>query len=612
MKKLALIGLLVLGLINSALCQSADEQLATQYYQNKEYDKAIPYYEKIYSKNPTHYNYHNYLDCLLQIKDVKSAEKLIKKQIKQEPQNLVLWIDLGVLYKVEGDEKQEKEAYEKGIHNLTSDRDQILALGQAFVDSKEYDYALETYKKGKSLMKDQYPFLFEMGNVYKAQGNTSAMIDTYLDALVLSPSYIQSVQDALQISFGEGADQAQNTIIKKELLKYIQRYSDNNIFSELLIWMLIQQKDYDNALVQVKALDKRMHEGGWRVLNLARTCVANESYDAAIQAFQYVIDQGAKSDYYSQAKTEQLKAMNQKLLSGGNYTHEQLLGLQTKYKQALNELTVYAGTVQLMQDLAHLEGFYLYESDSAITLLNEAIAVPGISSTTKAYCQMELADVLVASGRIWEASLTYSKVEEAFKQDPLGEEARLKNAVVYFYTGNFKWAKGQLDVLKAATSKPTANDAMALSLLIDDNMQDSANIPPLQLYSHAMLLDFQNHDDSALIYLDSIGNMNATTRSLKEEVLMMRATIAIKKTDYTAAIKYYEQEIKDYPDGMLPDKALFLLAQLEEKKLNQQDKATDYYKQIILNYPGSFYVEQARDRYRHLSKTDAAPVAPIQ
>jgi len=611
MKKPALIGLFILGLISAGIAQvSTDEQLATQYYQDKEYDKAIPYYEKIYSKNPSNYNYHNYLDCLEQTKDYKPAEKLIKKQMHQEPANLVLWIDLGTLYRAEGDEKQTKTAFEKGIHNITSDRNQVLALGQAFLDLKEWDYALATYKKGKSIEKDDYPFLFETAAVYRAMGNISLMTDTYLDALILSPSYIQSVQDALQIDFGEYKDESKNTIIKKELLKYIQHNTDNDIFAELLIWMQIQEKNYADAFIQIKALDKRKREGGWRMLNLARTCVNNEAYDVAIEAFQYIIDLGPKGDNYSQAKTEQLKAMYQKLLAGGNYTRPELITLQTKYKQTLNELSISSTTVQLMQDLAHIEGFYLDEPDSAITLLNTAIALPDLPNTTRAYCQVELADVLMTSGRVWEASLTYSKVKDAFKQEPLGEEARLKNAILLFYTGNFAWAKAELDVLKAATTKLTANDAMALSLLINDNTQDSASMYPLQLYAHAMLLDFQNHDDSAAIYLDSIGKMNATTQSLKEELLMMHATIAIKKTDYASAAKYYQEEVKDYADGMLPDKALYLLAQLEEKKLKDPDKAAEYYKQIILNYPGSFFVEDARDRFRHLSKTDAAPTAP--
>ena len=612
MKKVAAIGFILFSLVKAALCQvSTDEQLATHYYQNKEYDKAIPYYEKIYSKHPTGNNYHNYLECLVQTKDYKDAEKTIKKQIHYDDNNLGLWIDLGSLYQMQGEDKQAKDAFEKGIHNLTADRNQVLALGQGFLDIKQYDYALETYKKGKSLMKDQYPFLFETGAVYKAMGNIVAMTDSYLDALVISPSYIQSVQDALQLNVADNSDDAQNAIIKKELLKYSQHNSDNEIFAELLIWLMIQEKDYANALVQVKAMDRRKHEMGYRVLNLARTCAYNESYDVAIQAYQYVVDLGNKNDYYMQAKSELLNTMYQKLVSGGIYSHQDLLELQNKYKQALGELGENAGTVTLIQNLAYLDAFYLDEADTSIDILTRAIAFPNLAPNARARCQMELADALVADNRVWEASLTYSKVQDAFLQDPIGEEARLKNATIYFYTGNFAWAKAQLDILKAATSKPTANDAMSLSLTISDNTQDSNAEQPLRLFARAMLSDFQNQEDSASILLDSIENLSAASHSLKEQVIMMHAAIAMKKADYAATAKYYEEETKNYGDGLLPDKALYMLAQLQEKKLKNPDKAADLYKQIILNYPGSFYVEDARERYRHLSKTDAAPVAPV-
>src|ERR1700733_6332342 len=114
--------------------QSTDEQLAFQYYQNKQYDKAIVYYEKLFPKNPNPYNYHNYLDCLLQTKDYKTAEKVIKREIKEEPDNCILYADFGMLYKLEGDDKQTKDYFNKAIHKLTADQEKILALGQYFLD----------------------------------------------------------------------------------------------------------------------------------------------------------------------------------------------------------------------------------------------------------------------------------------------------------------------------------------------------------------------------------------------------------------------------------------------------------------------------------------------
>ncbi len=605
MKRLALTLLLFVGLVNIGFAQNGtDEELAQQYYLSKQYDKAAVYYEKVYSKRPSTMVYHNYLDCLIQIKDYKTAEKVIKKQMRQEPDNLSLWLDMGNTYSLAGDEKSSSDAYEKAIHNLTADRSQILALGQSFIDIKKWDYALETYKKGKSLLKDDYPFLFETAAVYKAMGNIEAMVDSYLDALVLSEGYIQSVQDALQISVGENSDAAQNTVIRKELLKYIQKYSENDVFPELLIWMLIQQKNYSDALVQVRALDKRRHEGGTRLMDLASTAKTNGAYDAAIQAYQYVIDMGAKNDNYTQAKQEQLKAMYQKLLATGNYTHEQLVAIQTKFRQGLDELTHYAVTVPLMTELAHLDAFYLHNDSEAVALMNEAIDFPGLPAITRARCQIELGDILLASDKVWGASLVYSQVETALKHEPIGDEAKLKNATIYYYTGNFKWAKSELDILKGATSKLTANDAMALSLLIADNTDDSTHLQPILLFAHAQLIDFQNYEDSVEILLDSVYKIS-NTRTLKEEILMMRGQMAEKKNMTDAAMQFYQEEVKEYPDGMLPDKALYNLAQLEDHKLNDPIKAAEYYKQIILHYPGSLYIEEVRERYRHLSKDDA-------
>ncbi len=587
--------------------QSTDDQLAFQYYQNKQFDKAIAYYEKLFPKNPSPANYQYYLDCLIQTKDYKTAEKVIRKEMKQQPNNLILLVDQGMLFKLEGDEKKTKEAFSNAVHKLTADREQILDLGKAFMDAKEYDYALDSYNQGKKLLGNSYPFVSEIGAVYKAQGNTTAMVDSYLETLLLSPAYIQYVQDALQLSVGTYADAAQNNVVKTELLKYIQRYPDKDVYSELLIWMLEQLKDYPNALVQVKALDRRKNEGGFRLMTFASTCINAGAYDPAIQAYQYVIDRGPKGENYTDAKMNQLSVMYQKLVGGGIYTHDELVSLENKYTQTLAELGKSAGSISLMQQLAHLQGFYLHTDSSAIELMQEAVTMPGVSPLTQARCRLELADLMLADGQTWEASLLYSKVEHDFKEEPIGDEAKFKNAKVYYYTGNFRWTKAQLDILKSATTKLIANDAMALALVVADNTVDSAKQPALLLFAHVELLDFQNYDDSVSILLDSVFNISGTT-TLKEEVLLMRASLAEKKGDHQKALGFYSDELTVYPDGMLADKALYLSAKLEDDKLHDQKKAAELYKQLILKYPGSFYIEQTRERYRQLVKDDAQPV----
>src|SRR6185312_13160436 len=415
MKRLILC-LLLLCFFGQVYSQSPDEQLANQYYQNKQYDRAIVYYEKVFPKNPSPVNYHNYLDCLVQTKDYNTAEKVVKKEIKEEPANVSLYADLGMVYKLDGDDKQAKDAFNKAIHKLAPDLDEIRYLGNYFLTVKEYEYALETYKQGKTLLGDSYPFVSEIGAVYKAQGNTNAMMDAYLEMLSMAPNYLQYVQEALQLSVGNYVDDAQNSIIKTELLKYIQRYPDKEVYPELLIWIFIQVKDYSDALVQVKALDRRINEGGVRLMAFAAACVDAGAYDPAIQAYQYIIDKGPKGDNYTEAKIKQLSVMYQKLVDGGIYSHDELISLENKFKTELNEVGTTTSSISLMQQLAHLQGFYLHRDSDAIAIMQLAVNMPGISAQPQARCRMELADLMLAAGQTWEASLLYSKVENDFKQ----------------------------------------------------------------------------------------------------------------------------------------------------------------------------------------------------
>lgn len=100
----------------------------------------------------------------------------------------------------------------------------------------------------------------------------------------------------------------------------------------------------------------------------------------------------------------------------------------------------------------------------------------------------EMADIYIYAGDPWEATLLYSQVIESNKNNLLGDEVKLKKAMLGYYMGNFGWAKAQLDVLKASTSKFTANDAMELSMLIGNNLNLDTTAAPLQMFARADLL----------------------------------------------------------------------------------------------------------------------------
>ena len=586
----------------SAACiaqTNSDEQLAAQFFQDKEYDKALVYYEKLFNKNPLTVYYRNYLVCLTETKDFSKAEKLVKKQVKQNPQNPSYKIDLGMVYRQSGHEEKTKETFEKAIKEMQPASEYVIALANAFMSIKEYDYAITVYKKAQRIMADVYPFNMELADAYSAKGDVVAMINEYLDMLENSEGYIQSVQNALQLSFSKQEDNKKNELVKGELLKRIQKSSDKAIFSELLVWMLIQQKDFEGAFAQAKALDKRKNEEGNRIMSLAQLALSNGNYDLTIKAYQYVIEKGSRNYNYVNAKMESLNAMYQKVVTQNNYTQEDLLSLERNFISTLTELGKSAGTAPLIKNLAHLQAFYLHKNEEAKQLLTEAITLPQLNTTTQADCKLELGNVLLMMGHIWDASLIYSQVEKAFKYETIGQEAKFRNAQLSYYIGDFKWAQAQLDVLKGATAKLIANDAMDLALLISDNLSADSNTTPLLMFSRSELLSFQNKDDDALKTLDSITKL-FPTHPLADDILMKKGNIFFKKGKFEESAGFYDKIVTSFSYDVLADDAMFKLADLYENRLNNKEKAMQLYQDLMIKFPGSLYVVEARKRYRGL------------
>ncbi|MFA6923411.1 MAG: tetratricopeptide repeat protein [Bacteroidales bacterium] len=578
--------------------QNKDEQLAAQYFQNKEYDKAIGLYSKLFNTNPYLY-YQPYLDCFIELKEYDKAEKFIKKQIKQNPESSKYKVDLGYVYKLQNKNKKFEKQFKNIIDELMPNQQQVLELGAAFENKQEFDFAIRTYLKGRKLLKGYYPFFIELANVYGKINDYTSMFGEYLDAIETNPEYLEQIQGVFQTVITNDQDNKKTDILKNLIITKSQKNPENLIFSEMLVWLAIQLRDFESAFIQAKAIDRRFKEDGHRLIEVAKIFLDNEDYETAIKAYQHVINKGKDNPYFISAKIYLANVMMQKITTKRNYTTEELKELEKIYTSTIEELGKNPNTVYLLKDYAHLEAFYLNNTDTAINILSEAIDISGSSQQAKAQCKIELADVYVLTGEVWEATLLYSQVEKALKNDPLGHFARFKNAKLSFYRGDFKWAQAQLDILKAATSKLISNDAIELSLLISDNIDADSNLTPLLLYAKADLLAFQNKYDEAQKTLDSI-LLFFKQHPIADDAVYKKAELFFAVGNYKDATELYKKVYDEYESDIRGDDALFKLAELNEKFLNDIPKAKEFYQELLTKYPGSVFVIEARKRFRTL------------
>lgn len=593
MKRVAII-IFFLTLSSVVFAQVEELQLAKQFASNGEQQKALDIYQKLYKQdNENYFTY--YVSCLLSLKKFDEAESITKKMLRKHPADHQYSIVLGKIYTQKGEVDKAAAVYDDLIKNLPPDAGEISSLATQFYQAENADYAIKIFLQGRKLLKNDKLYTFELVSLYRFKHDKANLIEEYLNFLPDNPTFINQAENTLSSMF-EG--QADYDLLKTATFKRIQKDPQQTVYVDLLTWLFMQQKDFDQALNQALALSRRQNDDGTSIYELCQTLVANEAYETAIRGYEYVISKGKNQPLYVPSKIELINTKNL-LVTAGKYTQADLLDLEKNYNDLLAEFGKTSSTVFAMQRLAHLEAFKLHNLPVAQKLLEEAINIPNVRPGIQASCKLDLGDIYLLTGQKWEATLAYQQVETANRTADIGEEAKFRDAKLAYYTGDFTWAKGQLDVLKAATSELIANDALNLSLLISDNLQQDTAGNALKMYARADLQIFAEQPEKAIVILDSI-DVKYPTNSLNDDILMAKARILIQQKNYADAVAPLKKIVDEHPFDLWADDAVFMLGDLYENRLNNKELAKTYYQKIITDYPGSLWINEARKRFRIL------------
>ena len=218
-------------------------QVAFKYYRDKEYKPASVLFYELYdaTKSKTYFDY--YIQCLVQINEIKDAEKFIRKQIKRNPYDKTLLITLGYVYKESGQVDKANEQFHKVIAKIAPVSNDINNVANAFIGKREYDFAILAYQKGRTLLKNPHGFHFEIANVYLFTRDFENMTKEYLMALEVDQSLSNRVQNRLQSALFQDIDSSIDPILSKQLLGKSQQFPQNIAFKELLQWYFTQKSN---------------------------------------------------------------------------------------------------------------------------------------------------------------------------------------------------------------------------------------------------------------------------------------------------------------------------------------------------------------------------------
>jgi tetratricopeptide (TPR) repeat protein len=594
-KKLIFIVFLFTGLFATAQDGNYDEFLARQFLQNGEFAKAAEYYEGLFKQNPAEY-YDDYLDILVQLKDFEKAEKVIKTLYKNSGNNPVYLLDLGDLYLKQNKDADAEKQFNKTIKELKQDRYVIGQIAMKFIQLKQLDFAQRTYEKGKELLKDKNAYNLEIAHLFFLKNDLTGMINAYLNEAPYQANNLTLIENGLQKAM---TDEKSKDALEKELLKRTQSAKNDFVYQDLLVWLYMQRNDFDGAILQAKSLDLLRGEDGENVLRIAKTAAIQKDFDAAIKGYQYVIDKGARFPWFVNANLEIINVKRDKIVNSPNYTKTQLLSLKQSYQDFIKSYNSEYTAINATLELAQLEALYLHEIDTAITMLTPITENSRVAKDLLAKAKLYLGDFYLIDEQPWESLLLYTQVEKAEKGNPLGEEAKFRNAKLAYYKGDFEWAQTQLKIIKASTTELISNDAIDLSVFILDNLNTDDTDFALLKFSKADLLRYQNKLADAEDTLNDILK-NYPSTALQDDILYLKYKIEKDKQQYDKAASYLQKIVDEYGTDILADNALFYLGDLYQIYLKDDEKAKEYYEKIILDYKDSTFSIEARKRYRKL------------
>jgi tetratricopeptide (TPR) repeat protein len=574
--------------LSSFWASAQNEQLAFNYIDAGEYEKAITILEEVYTKNKQLY-LDKLLYCYQQLQQYDKALKFIN-ELKSNNNNISLLVEEGYIFQLQKKQTEADKKYQDAINEIDKNASYAYNLGSIFERKVLLEWALKAYEKGQK-SNPNLNFDYQTAMIQGQLGNLEIMLNKLLDYGFATPDGTPMVQNQLTRFLMDDTDGSFAATIRKNLLLRTQKNQDV-YWNQFLSWFFIQQKEYGKAFVQEKAVYKRNPDSFINIVSLAKMALEEKQHEDAKAILTFVLENTQNLDLQMQAH-HFLLTMEIELASEKEYPT-----IDLQLQELLKKYGISPFSIELQMLTAHFKTFYLNQSKQGITLLQNALKLP-LNNRDQSKIKMELADIMVYDEKFNQAILYYAQVEENLKNDVLAHEASLKLAKANFYKKDFDWTLQQVKMLKQSPSLLIANDAVELFLLIQDNSAEDSLRVALQAYAKADLQLYQKKTEEALFSFLTILDKHKG-ESIEDETLLKIANIYSLKKEYQKALNYYQNILDNHKDGIYIDEALFFSAEIYRIYLLDVEKAKPLYEKMVLEHPDSLYYTESRKQYRTL------------
>jgi tetratricopeptide (TPR) repeat protein len=589
-------------------------RLAQSYERSGDFESAAKMYEEVYAKDSTNYGIFDALRRVyMQLKRYDDAIALMEQRLRLQPTDVNILAQLGRAYNFNANDVKANEVWDRAIATSPKNETVYRVVCAAMLENRQVETAIKMYLRGRAEIGKPDLFTTDLAYLYTLVLNYTEATREYLNLLKNDVMQLNYVQSRISVYTGRPDGLASATKIVEERSKL---EPDNLMALELLGWLYMEGKNFDNSFDIFKRIDDKTKAGGLELENFGERALKERAFAAAGKTFQYIITNYPKFNMMAQVKfgyaqsLEEAGAEHDTLnLFGGNNPFPDsgkpaneaqpgFTGAIAEYKKIVAEYPSTEVAARSLLRIANVmyDRFYnLNEAHSSLEIINTQY---GAFVSVAMEARLLSGDVYLAMGDLEKSEAAYNSVLaiRTVTRD-LQDKALYNLAEMQYFRGKFSDAVMKFGDLTKNAAANITNDALDMLLFLQENMK--ADSVALKEFAKADLLQHQRKLSEALGQYELVQKTYPTTPLIDESLMNMGDVLTIMKR-YPEAIASYDTLIKNYPESIVLDKAMMKEARIYSAGLNDKVKAIASYESLLQKYPNSIYASEARKRIREL------------
>jgi tetratricopeptide (TPR) repeat protein len=385
----------------------------------------------------------------------------------------------------------------------------------------------------------------------------------------------------------------------------------NRALRELAGWTYFEAGQYRRALDTYRAIDRLESEQGRVLYQFALDVADAGAIEVSLEALNEILERYgdgplAPLALFGMAEIEEREGirLGERALDATG-KRVPAVHFDEALKHYSNFLATYPNDPRFpdaLQRVGNLQRTVFFDLNAAQTTLHE-VSSRFAATNAAVVARFNLGQIALERGDLAEARLTFFRLANELEIGDIAERCRFEIAKIDYYRGQFETALAIVSALDANTSTDISNDAIALKLLLRENLGPDSLNAPLRAFARSELATRQRRPELALQILDSV-QATYPTHALSDEILFGRAMAKRQLGQNEEAIALLLLLPEQYPGSYLEDTSLFMVAEIYERDLGNTIEALKTYNTFLLRFPASLRAPEVRMRIRYLRGDD--------